>query len=60
VAYTLTATLVHIGRVTLGIFDKKYDDERQVITILHVAFWVGERTIDQTIIKKSIKAISLL
>jgi hypothetical protein len=52
--------LVQIGRVTLGIFDQKYNDERQVITILHVAFWVGERTIDQHIIKTSIKAISLL
>jgi hypothetical protein len=60
VADTLTATLVHIGGVTLGNFDKKYDDERQVITILHVAFWVGERTIDQHIIKNSIKAILLL
>ena len=27
----------------LGIFDKKYDDEHQEITILHVDFWVGER-----------------
>ena len=26
---------------------QKYDDERQVITILHVAFWMGERTIDK-------------
>ena len=60
VADTLTATLVHIGRMILGIFDKKYDDERQVITILHVAFCVGERIIDQNIIKNSIKATLLL
>jgi hypothetical protein len=37
---TRSSILVHIGWMILGIFDKKYDDERQVKTILHVTFWV--------------------
>jgi hypothetical protein len=60
VADTQSSTLVHIGWVILGIVDKKYDDEHQEITILHVAFWVGERTNEKNIIKNSRKAILLL